>query len=172
MLEIEIKAYCDNHTEVLRRLKSLGGAFQEKILEHDVYYNHPCRDFAQTDEALRTRSIDKKSFLTYKGPKLDRMTKTRVEREVEFRDVETVMCILAELGFTTVDTVDKERVVYLLNDITVCLDTVYELGTFVELEKLGDDKENIERELFDWASKLGLSRFETRSYLELKLLAR
>jgi predicted adenylyl cyclase CyaB len=54
----------------------------------------------------------------------------------------------------------------------VCLDTVHELGTFVELEKLGDDKERIERELFDCASKLGLSRFETRSYLELKLLSR
>ena len=43
------------------------------------------------------------------------------------------------------------------------------LFVFVELEKMGTDKERCEKELFEIAERLGLDRFERRSYLELKL---
>ena len=45
----------------------------------------PCRDFAQTDEALRIRTVGDTSFVTYKGPKLDATTKTRRELELPLR---------------------------------------------------------------------------------------
>jgi len=50
----------------------------------------------------------------------------------------------------------------------ISIDYVDGLGTFVEIEKIGQLKDDIEKELFDIAAKLGLTKFERRSYLELK----
>ena len=48
--------------------------------EHaDHYFNGHDRDFHQTDEAFRIRRMGEKNFLTYKGPKRDTDTKTRIE---------------------------------------------------------------------------------------------
>lgn len=169
MLEIEIKSYCDNREDVLKRIISRGGRFKERVIEHDIYFNHPCRDFAITDEALRIRVIDKRTILTYKGPKIGDKTKTRFEEEVLFDNLESMQTVLLRLGFTMVDEVVKKREIYCINDVDICVDEVAEVGSFVELEKLGEDKEKIEKELFALAEELGLHRFETRSYLELKL---
>ena len=49
------------------------------------------------------------------------------------------------------------------------MDDVRNLGHFVELEKQGDSKDEIEAELFRLADTLGLERFERRSYLEMLL---
>jgi adenylate cyclase class 2 len=169
MLEIEIKSYCDNREDVLQRINSLGGRFKGRVIENDIYFNHPCRDFATTDEALRIRIIDKKNILTYKGPKIGKKTKTRFEEEVPFDHLESMKIVLLRLGFTVVDEVAKTREIYCINDIDICVDEVVNVGNFVELEKMGERKEEIEEELFTLAKELGLHRFETRSYLELKI---
>lgn len=169
MLEIEIKSYCDNREEVLQRIISRGGRFKERVIEHDIYFNHPCRDFAVTDEALRIRIVGKRTILTYKGPKIGDKTKTRFEEEVLFDNRASMQTVLLRLGFTPVDEVVKKREIYCIDDVAICVDEVVDLGNFVELEKLGEDKEEIEEELFTLAEELGLHRFETRSYLELKL---
>jgi adenylate cyclase, class 2 len=168
MLEIEIKAYCDNHDDVITKIKSLGGEFVKKVSERDIYYKHPARDFVKTDEAFRIRVEDEKNILTYKGPKLSKVTKTRIEKETNFYDLNAMKDILNSLGFSVVDEVAKTRVIYKINDVEICLDNIDGLGSFVELEKKGVNQE-AEKELFKLAEKLGLSRFETRSYLELKL---
>ncbi len=169
MLEIEIKAYCDSCKDVIDRIISLGGKIKEMRIESDIYFNHPSRDFEKTDEAFRIRVIDNRNILTYKGPKLDEKTKTRFEQEVDFEDFESMKTILLKLGFVLVDEVVKERTIYLLNDIEICVDRVDGVGDFVELEKMDTDKEKCEKELFELAERLGLDRFERRSYLELKL---
>ncbi|MFH0975355.1 MAG: class IV adenylate cyclase [Spirochaetota bacterium] len=168
MLEIEIKAYCDSHNAVIAKIKSLGGTLVKTVKERDTYYKHPARNFAETDEAFRIRTEDGKNILTYKGPKLGTKTKTRVEKEAGFDDLAAMKEILGSLGFAVVDEVAKTRTIYRIGDTEVCLDSIDGLGAFVELEKLGTDME-VEKELFDLAAKLGLSRFETKSYLELKL---
>ena len=58
-----------------------------KFTHSDEYFQHPCRDFQKTDEALRVRTTslakDKNKFhyLTYKGVKLFEVGKTRQEIE-------------------------------------------------------------------------------------------
>ena len=81
-LEVEIKAYCDNIHEIRQGITSLGGESLGPRDETDIYYNHPERDFAETDEALRIRKVDKKYILTYKGPKIGTRSKTRVEKGI------------------------------------------------------------------------------------------
>lgn len=167
-LEIEIKAWCDGHDSVRSRLEASGALFSETRNEVDIYFNHPARDFAQTDEALRLRSVNGKCRLTYKGPKLSTRSKARVEHETDAGDLESVKNIMLCLGFTVSGTVEKKRNLYILNSIEICLDDVADLGTFVELEKKGQLGQGIEDELFKLAADLGLSRFERKSYLELK----
>jgi adenylate cyclase class 2 len=169
MLEIEIKAYCDNREEVIQKIITVGGRFKERLVENDIYFNHPCRNFATTDEALRIRVAEGRNILTYKGPKIGEKTKTRFEEEVDFNHLESMKIVLLRLGFMVVDEVVKKREIYYVGDIEICVDEVDALGNFVELEKRGEKKEAVEEELFNMAKKIGLYRFETRSYLELKI---
>ena len=168
LLEIEIKSYCNDHGPVRDKLAARGARHAGSAVERDTYYNHPARDFARTDEALRIRETGGSALLTYKGPKIGSLSKTRVEEEISVSDPDALRKILEFLGFTASGTVVKNREHYIMGGIEVCLDSVEGLGLFVELEKKDNDRERVERELFAAARELGLDRFERRSYLELK----
>jgi adenylate cyclase, class 2 len=167
ILEVEIKVWCENHQEVIDLIIKLGGQKYVDLKEVDMYFNHPSRDFAQTDEAFRLRKQNNKNKITYKGPKISKKAKTRYEAETEFDNFDKMKTILEKLSFRKSGIVEKNRTIYKLNNIDICIDSVNNVGTFVELEKMGTNKEQIETELFEMAKKLNLSKFETKSYLEL-----
>ncbi len=88
------------------------------VEEIDTYYNHPCRDFAETDEALRVRvrrttnGVEAR-VLTYKGPrKILGDVKIREEYEVFINNDELMKKILLSLGFHEVGIVRKVRTIY------------------------------------------------------------
>lgn len=168
ILEIEIKSWCTDHEDVKSRLESEGACFSGTQDEVDIYFNHPERNFAVTDEALRIRSVNGNCRLTYKGPKVSKLTKARIEHETGVDSFEALKNIILSLGFTVSGSVEKRRSIYILNDVEICLDSVEGLGNFVEIEKKGMAGHGIEEELFEIAARLGLSSFERRSYLELK----
>jgi adenylate cyclase class 2 len=168
ILEIEIKAYCDNPSEIRERLDKIGADYIETRKEEDIYFNHPARDFGKTDEALRLRFVNGKCRVTYKGPKVSSETKARIEHETGIEDIEVFSRILDSLGFTRNGEIKKVRELYVLKDMEITLDSIEGLGDFVEIEKQCLMSRNAELELFDTAARLGLSRFERRSYLELK----
>ncbi|NOZ76945.1 MAG: class IV adenylate cyclase [Euryarchaeota archaeon] len=169
MLEIEAKAEVDDLEAVREAVLRRGGAFLGREVQRDVYFAHPKRDFAETDEALRMREAGGRFFLTYKGPKLDRETKTREEFEVEVFDAGNAEEILHRLGFRRVLEVRKTRESYRLPGYRVMLDEVEGLGSFVELEKEAGDYSP--QEMADLFKDLGIdpARMERRSYLELLL---
>ena len=182
--EVEVKSRAPDLDAVKQRLEELGATFKNSHLEVDTYYRNPSRDFAETDEALRVREVNGKHILTYKGPKIDLLTKAREEHEVEVRSGDVgdmtfpggIDIILEKLGFTPVRIVEKKRDSYLLDGVTVCLDNVKGLGGYVEAELFGSEVEMIASEIelarnrvLDMMKKLGLSEFERRSYLELLL---
>src|SRR5262245_7404500 len=80
--EIEQKYRCDDLDAVREDALSRGAIAGEVVEQADRYYQHPARDFGETDEAFRLRSVGDRSFLTYKGPKIDAETKSRIEEEV------------------------------------------------------------------------------------------
>ncbi len=174
MIEVEVKGYADDliFERVREKFKLIRKEYHE-----DTYYQHPCRDFAKTDEALRIRirRFDGhfEAFLTYKGPKLDSVSKTREEIEVLINDPDKHARILEALGFREVLTVEKVREKYYVEKgITLTLDEVEGLGKFVEAETLTDDREKIPElveKLKSLLESLGVKRFERRSYLELLL---
>jgi adenylate cyclase class 2 len=152
----------------------LGAIFQEEIHQSDTYFQHPTRDFAQTDEAVRIRITDDKNYLTYKGPKLDSTSKTREELEIEVQEPLKLSELLKKIGLIPVKAVVKSRKSYLYEDIMIFLDNVDELGFFIELELDVSDKEQVSparNRLFSFLKQLEIpaQNFERRSYLELLL---
>ncbi|HAJ27477.1 MAG TPA: class IV adenylate cyclase, partial [Syntrophus sp. (in: bacteria)] len=152
--------------EILGQVGAVAGPV---LQEMDHYYQHPSRDFGQTHEALRLRITGGQCRITYKGPRMAGTAKIRFEAETEIGDYETMKSILDRLDFRHVGVVEKERAVFYLEGATVCLDDVVGLGTFIELEKMGEDKEVIEREVLALAEKLGIRAFEPRTYLAMTL---
>lgn len=180
-LEVEQKFAVGDARAVERKLIELGGRPADEVRQVDLYFAHPARDFAQTDEALRIRRVGAQNYVTYKGPKLDRTTKTRREIELDlaggddgFRDFAN---LLEALGFRPVAEVRKRRRAIELSwqehDVEAALDEVEQLGTFVELEITADEGTAAAARscLAALAQRLGLSQNERRSYLELLLVA-
>jgi adenylate cyclase class 2 len=169
MLEIEIKARVPSLEAIEARLREKGARYLGEEEQVDAYFNHPCRDFAATDEALRLRRARGRVILTYKGKKLDAVTKTREEVSVGVDDYEAAKQILLRLGFVEVAQVKKLRRRYSLGDYLVELDSVANLGAFVEVEKKGEAYSP--EELVTFLASLGIGReaVERRSYLELLL---
>jgi adenylate cyclase, class 2 len=169
MMEIEVKAPLADVDKVRKRVLELGGRDFGCSVQVDEYYAHPSRDFAITDEALRLRTENDLTVVTYKGPKLDRETKTREEFEVSVANRATMASILDRLGFKSVIRISKKRQVYGLKGITVCFDSVKGLGDFIELEIDSPDVEAGKQAIFALMREIGVSGNERRSYLELLL---
>ncbi len=165
--EIEIKAYCHSHEEVRKKLIDLGGELLQELRENDIYFNHPVRDFRETDEAMRIRQSNGDTVVTYKGSRVGEKVKARPEYEMSIGDFHSAVKIFESLGFVKGGVVSKNRELYKCGDFTVVLDRVQNLGDFVEIEVIGEPSPQLERELIDFAHELGLEKFEKKSYLEL-----
>ncbi len=163
-MEVEVKFRL---SEDVRDKVERCAKFLRELVEEDVYFSHPCRDFRETDEALRVRKSDG-IYITYKGPKVDDFTKTREEIEVGVDSYEVVE-ILKRLGFSPVAKIRKRRRIYNLGDVNICLDSVEGLGEFIEIEVKCDDVEIGRRKVLEVARELGLKESITKSYLEMLL---
>ena len=175
--EVEMKFPVADMATLEGRLTGLGASIAAAQPEVDMYFSHPGRDFAQTDEALRIRRKGPANFITYKGPKIDAATKTRREIDLGLPPgEETAQAwtgLLDAMGFAVVGEVCKlRRKTYLDwqgHCVELSLDDVERLGTFVELELIVKP-EGIEAAkacIASLAGALGLEGTERRSYLEL-----
>jgi adenylate cyclase, class 2 len=181
-MEVERKYRVKSHADIRARVETLGGKWASPIAQSDRYFAHPARDFSQTDEALRIRSVGDHNVITYKGPKIDRESKTREEIEVAVGSGE--LCardlgvVLERLGFRPVLTVLKKRSIAEIDwhghSVEIALDEVAGAGDFVELETQSDESQldNAKECTRSLAAQLGLADAdqERRSYLELVLL--
>ncbi len=178
-IEVEQKFRVTDLAALRARLAELGACQQHEIEQVDIYFAHPARDFAQTDEALRLRCVGVDNYITYKGPKLDAQTKSRREIEIPLgpgnATAQDAQNLVEALGFRSVREVRKTRTELSLPwqdyEVTVCLDRVAELGGFVELEIVTPQAGMAAavESIGQLAVRLQLSGSERRSYLELLL---
>lgn len=177
--EVEQKFAVPELAAIRLQLEDFGATLAREVRQVDRYFNHPARDFAQTDEALRIRSIGTTNFVTWKGPKIDSRTKTRHEIETPLGDGEHTAQQFGEtleaLGFRSVATVSKLRQCFDLTregfEFEVALDDVDSVGTYVEIELITDESGLLaaQNAVVNLGEKLGLTDPERRSYLELLL---
>ena len=168
MIEVEIKIKLRNPDAIRNIIHDMGAKKKYRMKNVDRYYNAPdtLRDFARTDEALRLRSTYinpdetgksdhelNSHDLTYKGPKLDKEIKSRVEMVCRILNPKEMDKIIVALGFIPVLTLNKIRESYHLDynnhAIEILIDEMEGLsGTYLEAELMVDsdceaDRENI-----------------------------
>lgn len=171
MIEVELKLPIYKRSATEASLVKEGFEAGDLIKEYDLYFTGSSRDFIRSDEALRIRSSENltrrtsKSFLTYKGRKLDCVSMTRKELETGIEDAGTLKEILISLGYEDQYPVSKLRQYYHRADVTACVDQVEGLGSFLELEILVPEGvrtgQTPDQDLQHEAREKALARLET-----------
>ena len=182
MLEVELKFALTDEAAVRRELLAFEIHWHAPEQQVDCYFNHPARDFAQTDEAVRLRQMGDENVITYKGPKLDAATKTRREIELPIPPGEDGLKkfgeLLEVLSFRRVAEVRKTRTKGKFTwqgwPVEVALDEVEQVGSFVELEIQAEENDlpAAREAILALAQQLHLTQQERRGYLEMQLARR
>ncbi len=144
MREIEVKFRVRDSKALVDRLAILGCNLDEPITQDDLIFtgsNLP--DGSRCVLRIRTTKVG--SILTLKKDITNELDCLEVETMVD--DPEATQKLLTELGYQPVVRVKKARRQGVLNDWTVCLDEVADLGSFVEFEVM-TESESYDQESF------------------------
>ncbi len=154
MVEIEVKIRIIDIKNLGEKILQLGAKLEkERFYEENTLYDFPSKILYKKRQALRLRKMNKKSFLTFKGPpQKSRKFKIREEYETEVKNEKQLRKILKSLGFVSVFNYEKHRTVYRKKSLKISLDET-SIGNFIELEgKRG--------EIVKFADALGVSKRE------------
>lgn len=143
--EIEVKIQItDNDLNKVREWLKENAKFSGSISQIDYYLNNPKSPFFYTsdwrgkdsDDYLRIRKTDRKNYLCLK--RIHRNEKGEPlycdEHEVVIDSAENALQLMKASGFVDVTVVEKQREAYLYDIFEVAIDTVTDLGIFVEVE--------------------------------------
>jgi len=178
-IEVEIKVKVDNLEEIKSKVSKIGKLIKA-ITQIDEYYVPVHRDFfaekPHPTEYLRIRTNPDKIVLEYNrsiNKRADGEHDYAEEYETEILDAVELRKILKLLDFKHKVTIEKNREYWMCGKIEVAIDTIKDLGFFVEAEAKGnfkDDKE-AKKACIDFLESLGLKDVEKnqikRSYPEL-----
>ncbi|MEU7905917.1 class IV adenylate cyclase [Actinoplanes sp. NPDC049118] len=146
-IEVEKKYVLDDADALRATLADRGAKPGNHTRQIDTYYNAPHRDFLEPEavsEWLRIRVEDNgdSSFNFKVWHPVDALVKTHAdEYETGVTDPEAVRRLLTALNFKEMIKVDKEREEWHLSGevpVAVAIDTIENLGTFVEFEFKGE----------------------------------
>ncbi|MFX0182878.1 MAG: class IV adenylate cyclase [Candidatus Hodarchaeota archaeon] len=180
-MEIELKVPLDKHisdTSLVEYISEKIGISSTLITQKDTYFQSSTRNFWSTDEALRLRESqyenNTRTEMTYKGPKKGRSMKIRDEITIEVSDFKKAKNILNKIGFQSFATIKKQRRNWNHQNITISLDNVENLGSYLEIEistpEGHEEIENSKQKIIRLAKNIIPNydgRDERRSYLEL-----
>ena len=179
MIEVEVKIPVEHIEEIKEKLLKTGFIYQKTVVETDTYFTSDHYDMRKKDKALRIRKTENldtgevEAQLNCKGPKLDQVSMTRKETEIEILEPEKMEDILKELEFYPASCrVKKTRAYYTKNNMTAAADQVENLGSFLELEILVEKEEDREtglKKINNIIKQLGCDGKETirTSYLSM-----
>lgn len=179
--EIEIKVRVEALEPIEAKLIENNAELIADQDEHDVYYNAPHKDFAETDEALRLRYVNNQKCgkimppcITYKGPKVGREGfKAREEIIVDLSSGEEFAVLLEKIGYIRTAAVDKHRKIYRVPNAIVTLDEIPGVGVFSEIEADAELSEDEAVAVIDKIAEMAgiVGERLTKSYLEIVLEA-
>lgn len=177
MIEVEVKVSVRDKEIIIKKLYEHGFVKKDYICETDIYFDTEEDLIRKNDNALRIRSSKNLTtheihhYITYKGPKLDAISMTRQELETEIEDMEVMKELLKALGYVKTYTVIKSRQYFSNGTVSACIDSVNNLGEFLELEMVVQEaeKEFALDNIIEFLEQIGYCRDEIirTSYLSM-----
>lgn len=168
-IEVEIKVPVDSATfaRIRGELRKIA-KFDKKSQQTDVYFTPIHRDFTEPEfpfEWLSVRKRAGKTIINYKHfyPENAETTTHCKEFETELKDAGQIMNIFRALNVRELVTVEKERETYIVKDeFEIALDSVKDLGNFMEIESLKDfgGVEETRKRIIEFAKGLGINASE------------
>jgi adenylate cyclase class 2 len=137
--EIELKFPLKNKDAVMLFLNNVSKQEKEQS-QKDTYFIPSHRNFLKADpvkEWFRIRESGKGSEINYKNwhhTKSDREAVSCDEFETQIQDVEAMRAILTSLDFKKIVIVDKKRINFKYKDTIISIDSISDLGDFIEIE--------------------------------------
>ena len=131
-LNIEIKAKCNDHEKIRSILKSRNADFKGTDHQIDTY-------FKVNNGRLKLREGNIENFLVFyeredkEGPKQSDVILFKSDPNSSLKEI-----LLTSLG--TLVVVDKQREIYFIENVKFHIDTVKNLGTFMEIEAIDSDE--------------------------------
>jgi adenylate cyclase class 2 len=180
MKEIEVKSKINKVDDFIKEAKKHGFIFANYKAQYDRIFLPQGVKFSEIVPGVpvvRIRNQDnQKITLTLKKRILNELDK--IEHEIIIDNELEASKMLENMNFYEVLTVNKKRKEGHFEDLSICVDEVDDLGTFVEAEKIceDDDGPKIQEELFCLLESLGIKRedritngYDTLIYKKLKL---
>ena len=134
MIEREVKLRFDSPEEARSAILATGATpLRGRRLQEDALLDTDDEALQARQSALRLRTDEGMSLLTFKGPVAQGSMKVRDEVETEIGDREVMTHVLEALGLHIWFRYEKYREEYTAADVTVALDET-PVGTFVEIE--------------------------------------
>ena len=133
-LETEAKIKVADHQALRNQLDQLGAECLGRCFEVNTYFDTPDQQMLASDRGLRLRCTEQKTVLTYKGPQQPGPYKQREEIQTTVGDAAATRALLEHLGFGQSLLFEKRRERWHLDHCRIELDTVPELGCYVEIE--------------------------------------
>ncbi|MBW2993189.1 class IV adenylate cyclase [Candidatus Woesearchaeota archaeon] len=171
-MEIEARVRVKDFEKLKQELINLGASFGDTKKQEDRYFYNK-EQLAKEVKGpgsfvLRIRKSDK-CFLTYKA--FTDQLGAWDEHEVLIDDFDVMNTILLKSDFVQIIQVIKSRTKGNLGEYELCLDEIKDLGTFMEIQLIGEDKEDARQKLLALLNKLGFSKedIEHRGYPEIML---
>ena len=163
MIETEVKLAVADLRQIREKLLAAGAVLErERLFEENTLYDTPEGHLKSAGAALRLRTVEKKTRMTFKGPlQKARSFKVREEHETGIHDGGQMRKILKSLGYRPVIRYAKHRTAFRKGRLKICLDETA-AGVFLELE-------GRRHEIVRFARALGYSRkdFITLDYIRL-----
>ena len=163
MYEVEVKARLRNRDAVVKKLQDLGCKFGEELHQIDNIFIPETMDFPPPigTPVLRVRKQDDIYFFTLKISQGNRTDS--IERELEIKDGEKMVEVLKLIKYKETVLVDKRRIKTNFKDMEIVLDTVKNLGEFIEVEKIvttenKEDRKKIQEEFYSFLEILGVPK--------------
>lgn len=168
--EIEIQVKVENIIP-LRQFLSKKAKYSGSNYLVDRYYTPKHRDFLKkkpVSEWLRLRESDGKSSITYKYwyYKPNGKSTHADEYESKVDDIDQLQMIFKAIDCKLICTIDKTRETYQYQDYEIALDSIKELGDFVEVEHKGnnnDDSVKITDNMISFLKDIGVGKI-TRNF--------
>ncbi len=174
MIEVELKARVDNKDLLISKLEKLNFIFLKEEFQEDIIFLR--EDFLDKNGKIldggivcRIRIVDGKKVFEIK--EIDRRAGGGIEYKIDVSEISAARRIIKKLGFEEFFEMSKKRKYYKYEDFEIALDTIENLGDFLEVELIiekDSQKQEAKNRCLEIIKKLELeNNIENKKYGDL-----